>query len=315
MSEEFHILDEIGPPEPQGRCERCKLCYGKPKKENESLLRCPECDFPFGETVDGMHVIALTLQDPKRHTRVNIYSQAACYIWLQIVRDGVDLSVEPDLGAAAFGTVPEWYAFEMDNTDWASVISPEWKSCAETSNFTGTWNDWALQEGFCPGQRFLVEFKQPRWYKCSYEYDEYDVEYYWDIVLRESRTPKQAIRAWEQWRKVCEEDRIAIRKQRDAREHKRKHDVAALFISYDVFWSSYYGDGYPPDGYIVRLMTKHGGSIAEGRSPNYDERYKRDDERIEPTRERAWDDLIANVQKHLPHLDVEAIRKLSLNRW
>jgi len=235
MSEEFHILDEIEPPEPQGRCERCKLQYGKPKVENVSLLHCPDCDFPFGETVEGMRTIALTLQDPKHHVRVNVYSQVVCYIWLQVVRDGIDLRVEADLGADVFGTVPEWYAFEMDNTDWTSVISPEWKSCSDASNFTGTWNDWALQEGLAPGQRFLVEFKHPRWYRCSWEYEEYDVEYYWDIVMREARSPKQAIRAWEQWRKVCEEDRIALRKQRADHQHKRTHDVEAMFISYDVF--------------------------------------------------------------------------------
>lgn len=315
MSEEFQLLDEIANTKPQGRCERCKLQYGTPKPENVSLLRCPECDFPFGETVDGIRAIAMTLQDPKHYVRVNVFSQVVCYIWLQVVRDGIDLGVEPDLAADTFGTVPEWYEFEMDNTDWESVIGPEWKSCSDESNFTGKWNDWALQEGLAPGQRFLVEFKHPRWYKCSWEYEEYDVEYYWDIVLREPRSAKQAIRAWEQWRKVCEEDRIALREQRAKQQHQRTHDVSAMYISYDSFWSEgYYDDCSPPDGYIVRLSTKHGGSIAEGRSPTSDERYRRGAERIAPTQTRAWDDLIANVQKHLPHLDVEAIRKLS-TRW
>lgn len=311
MSEDFQLLED-DTPKPQGRCSRCKLDYGKTKPENESLLRCPECDFPFGETADAMRAIALGLQ--RLGERVNVYSQPVCYIWLKVVRDGLDLGVEAEHDVETFGEVPEWYAFEMDSTDWESVIGPEWKSRTDESNFTGTWNDWALQEGFSPGQRFLIEFKHPRWYRCSWEYEEYDVEYYWDIVLREPRTPKQAIRAWKQWRKVCEEAREGCRLARAAQTYKRQHDVDAMYIQHDSFWSQgYYDDCSPPDGYIVRLCSSHGGGgIAEGRSPTYDERYKRrDSEPMVPSRERAWEALIADVQKRLPHLDVEVIRKLS----
>lgn len=293
----------------QGRCKRCKRVHGEPQPGNESRLRCDVCDFPFGETADAVRAIALGLQ--RLGDRVNVYSQPVCYIWLKVVRDGLDLGVEAEDDVETFGQPPEWFEYEMDNTDWESVISPGWKPCTDTSNFTGTWNDWALQEGFSPGQRFLIEFKHPHWYRCSWEYEEYDVEYYWDIVLREPRTPKQAIRAWEQWRKVCEEHREGARQARAARQHKRTHDVAAMFIQHDVFWSSSYGDGYPPDGYIVRLSTKHGGSIAEGRSPTADERYKRRDSApVVPSRERAWDDLIANVKKHLPHIDPDLLQTL-----
>lgn len=311
MSEEFQLLED-DTPKPQGRCTRCKLDYGKPKPENESLLRCPECDFPFGESADAMRAIALGLQ--RLGERVNVYSQPVCFIWLKVVRDGLDLGVEAEHDVERFGETPEWFEHEMDNTDWESVISPEWKSRADESNFTGTWNDWALQEGFSPGQRFLIEFKHPRWYRCSWEYEEYDVEYYWDIVLREPRTPKQAIRAWEQWRKACEEAREGCRRARAAHQHKRQHDVAAMYIQYDAFWSGgYYDDCSPPDGYIVRLCSSHGGGwIAEGRSPTSEERYRRrDSEPVVPSRERAWDNLIDDVRRRLPHLDVDAIRKLS----
>lgn len=316
--EDFEVLpdDEF---KPQGRCNRCKLQYGAPQKHNESLLRCSECDFPFGETVEGVRAIALAMQDPKHAEHVNVYAQPVCYIWLQVFRDGIDLLVEPCLDVDDFGTMPEWYDSELSQTDWESIISPEFKwSAADTSDFTGKWNDWCLQEGLSPGQRFLVEFKHPHWYRCSWEYEEYDVEYYWEIVLRDERTPKQHARAWAQWQKSCAKNREALRRQKAKREHKRRTDTKAMYIRYDAFWSRGYNDGYP-DGYIVALWTTHGGMLASGRSPNNEDERRRLHRQLPldengPSQEKAWQDLIAQVKQHLPHLDPGQLRKLS-TRW
>lgn len=325
MTEEPQSLEdeqEDREPEIQGRCDRCKLCYGQPQKHNESLLRCPECDFPFGETVDGIRAIALAMQDPSHSVHINVYAQPVCYIWLQVVRDGVDLLVEPCLDVDdCFGTTPEWYAHELDNTDWESIISPEFKfGASDTSDFTGKWNDWCLQEGLCPGQRFLVEFKHPRWYRCSWEYEEYDVEYFWDIVMRDPITPKQHARAWAQWQKTCAKNREGLRRAKAKREHKRRTDVSAMYIRHDWFWAERRCDDMAlPDGFIVALWTEHGGMLASGRSPNHEDERRRlhreppvDDSG--PSQEKAWRDLVANVQQSLPHLDTEMLRKLP-KRW
>lgn len=303
MTEQFNLLvddiyDEF---KPQARCERCQKIYGKERPEFVTLLRCPHCDFPFGETVEGIKALAFALQDPKHHVLVDVYAQPVCYIWLRVVRDGVDLTVE-SCAALSQGTQPEWFDSELSNSGWPDIISPDHKwSAMETSDFTGTWNDWALQEGLCPGQAFLVEFKHPRWYKSGYEYEEWDVEYFWEIVDREPRSPKQAARAWEQWQKQCTRQRQMCRRAKARLEHTRTHDVGAMFIRYEAFSTT--RDGWP-DGHSVILWTTHGGMVASGRSPSQD----RDPE---PSIEKAWDDLLKNVRERLPHLDPEVVRKLS----
>ncbi len=309
MSEVFDLLERYDI-KPIGRCPQCTTVYGKERSELLSALRCPHCDFPFGETFEAVRAIALSLQDPKQHMFVNVYAQPVCYIWLHVVRDYMDLTVEP-YTADTFGAAPEWFHYEMDNTSWPDVISPERKNRWETDDFTGTWNDWALAEGLCPGQPFLVEFKKPCWSKSGYEYEEWDVEYYWEIVARASHSPKQAARAWDQWIKRCSDDRRARRRQAARDKHKREHDVSAMYIRYDSFWIDRYGDDYPPDGYIVGLWTTHGGGqIASGRSPARS--WPR--EETHPSQEHAWMDLLADIAKRLAHLDPAVIRKLP-TRW
>jgi len=306
MTEQFNLLDDVDIEfKPQVRCERCKKIYGKERPELSSRLRCMHCDFPLGETVEGIKALAFALQDPKHHVLVNVYSQPVCYIWLQVVRDGVDLTVEPYL-TSSHGEEPDWFDYELSNSSWPDIISPDHKwSAIETSDFTGTWNDWALQEGLCPGQPFLVEFEHPRWYKSGgYEYEEWDVEYSWTIVDRAPRSPKQAARAWEQWQTQCARNRHACRREKARREHKRQHDVDAMFIRFEPFCSG--RDGWP-DGHSVSLWTTHGGTLASGRSPG-------DQRDPEPSIEKAWDDLLRSVQTHLPHLDPEVVRKLP-RRW
>ena len=312
MSESVFTLLESVQPEwnPRARCERCQKQYGKDRPELLACLRCPHCDFPFGETIEGIRALTFALQDPKKQDYVSVYSQAVCYVWLCVVRDFMDLTVEPYLQSEDYGEIPEWYSSELDNTDWGSIISPEWKNNWEKTDFGGTWNDWALVEGLCPGQPFLVEFLPPCWHRCSYEYEEYDVDYFWEIVARGPRSPKQAARAWEQWQATCAKERQARRRQVEREHFKRTHDVEALFIRFDSFWSESYGDGYPPDGYIVELCTQHGGQIASGRSPSRS--WPRETEH--PSQDKAWADLVENVKKYLPHLDPEMVRKLP-TRW
>lgn len=288
---------------PQGRCDQCRKVYGRERPEHASALRCPNCDYPFGETLDGVRTIALALQGPKRESFTNVYAQPACYIWLWLVRDGIDLHVEP-FPADSFGVEPDWFAFEFEQTDWSSILGAEWCSSME-SDFAGRWNNWGLEQGLMPKQAFLVELKPPHWSRCGGEYEEYDVEYYWDIVSRERRTPAQAARAWDQWRACCIRNRQLVRAARDRAQRVREHDVKAMYIRLDAFLTSRACSDDPPDGYIVRLCSTHGGStLLEGRSPaNWDDK--------EPgSRDRAWAALIEQAAAKLPHLDLETLRKL-----
>jgi len=307
MVSDFDILEHEDV-KPQGRCERCKLVYGRPQKHNESALRCASCDYPFGETVDGIRSLALVLQEPVRGIYFNVYSQVVCYVWLRLVRDGLDLSLEPCLTVHVFGEIPEWFDYEIGQSGWDSVISTDYKPCESDANLTGSWNYWALEMGVCPSQPFLVEIKPPRYYKCSYEYDEWDVEYFWDLAMTAPRSPRQAARAWELWKTECGKNHVAYRAWREHEEYKRTHDVKAMYIRYDAWGGGY---SYDDQGYIVALCSTHGGGwLIEGRSPNYAEHSKSRDEGKPPSYERAWSDLLENIQKHLPHLDPKVIREL-----
>lgn len=307
MSEDFEVLDY---PEPvlSKRCVRCQFVFGKERPENAALLRCPECDYPLHEDEDAMRAIALALQIDGP---TNVYSTVGCYVWLQLVRDGVDLTVEPYFGADDFGTVPDWFDYEIGQIGWDGVISPDyksWRADGPPSDFIGTWNNWAIEQGLCPGQRFLVEMKHPRYYRCGgYEYpEEIDVEYYWDIVMREPRSLRQTVRAWEQWQKKCADNRRALQRAADRLRYRRETTVREMFIQYDSFWTHHYDEMSYPDGVVVRLCSGigHWGVLAEGRSDR-----KGDEERTD-ARERAWAALLADVRERLPHLDPNVIRKL-----
>jgi hypothetical protein len=310
VSEDFQLLDY---PEPvlSKRCVQCQFVYGRERPENVSLLRCPNCDYPLHESKDAFRAIAMALQE----TPTNVYSTVACYVWLYLVRDGVDLAVEPYLGADDFGTVPEWFDYEIGNCGWDGIISPDyksWRSDESPSDFDGTWNNWGLEQGVCPGQPFLVEMKHPHYYKCGgYEYpEEVDVEYYWDIVMRAPYSAKQAARIWVQWQKKCADNCQVMQRAAARLRRRRARNVEAMFIQHDSFWADRYDEMTAPDGVIVRLCSNFGhyGTLAEGRSGR-----KRDEERTD-AQERAWNDLLANVREHLPHLDLDVVRKLP-TRW
>lgn len=307
MSEAFERLLNVEPVLSK-RCVRCQFVYGRERAENVALLRCPECDYPLHEDEGAIRAIALALQDDGP---TNVYSTVGCYVWLHLVRDGVDLMIEPYLGAGDFGTVPEWFDYEIGQVGWDGVLSPEWcswRSNESSSDFAATWNNWALEQGLCPGQAFLVEMKHPHYYKCGgYEYpEETDVEYYWDIVMREPRSAKQAARAWTQWQKRCADNRQVVRRAAARLTRRRERNVEEMYIQYDSFWTHHYDEMSAPDGVVVRLCSGlgHWGVLVEGRSDR-----KRDEERTD-ARERAWAALLANVREQLPHLDPDVIRKL-----
>lgn len=216
----------------------------------------------------------------------------------------MDLRLE-ECGDSSKGREPDWYD-PMKEDGWESVISVGYKPAGLSltggdSNFGGKYSYWGLCEGLCPNQPFLVEFTEPRWYQSGYEHIEYNVEYYWDIVCRVKRSPKQAARAWDQWVKVCTADTRAMRIEHAEKDRIRKNDLSAMYIVYDTYWSSFHADDECPDGTIVQIGTSHGGSICSGRSHGRD---------YTKQKALAWEDLRKNVEKNLPRLNFDDVRKL-----
>ena len=262
------------------RCEACQLVYGRPQKHNETLLRCGVCDFPFGATLEGLRAIAMGLQHEER---TNVYGWPACFIWLKLVRDGWDLDLEEATDTGEFGVQPEWLDRDVRETGWDTVIGPAYKpfdpSKPGASLFTGTWNDYALVLGVAPNQPFLVQIAQPRWHKCSYEYEEWEAEYDWEVIVRDPRSPRQALQAWNSWRRTCIGNRAESRSRHEFEDFQRTYDIAGMYLKIDC---TRYNEKF------VRLYSDHGNVvIASGQAE-----FEND----------AWQAIRDDIKKRLPHL-------------
>jgi hypothetical protein len=228
---------------------------------------------------------------------VDLYNAEGVRVWLRLDDDcRGDLDIRRIRGPH-LGTPPEWFTEECSESRLESVIHPQWRPDG------GTWATWALEHGLCPGQPFLVEIDAPRLYRCSYEYDEWDVEWTWDLLDVVPRSPERAARIWADFYVRRREILEAQRQDAADRRLKSETDRAAMFISTGVYWHSrYYDECSPPDGEIVRLLSKHGALHIEGRAHG------------ERAQERAWDDLVRRAVLRLPHLTPQFIRELP-RRW
>lgn len=228
---------------------------------------------------------------------VDFYSEAGVRVWLRLDDDcRGDLDIVRIRGPRV-GTPPEWFTEECSNSGLDMVLRAQWR--ADTCDDRAVW---AVEQGLCPGQPFLVAIDPPHWYRCSYEYEEYDVEWSWELLDRMPRTAERAARAWASFyvrrREICE----AQRAEADARRLKSETDLSAMYISTDVYWHGYYDECAPPDGTIIRLRSQHGALYIDGRAHGTDRE------------RRAWEDLVRSAVLRLPHLTPEIIRALP-RRW
>ena len=230
----------------------------------------------------------------------NVYTPAFCEVWLRLETGGHDLVVEELPKTEEIGVKPDWIEFELGEVGWDGLLSPEWHE--------GTsWMTWALEQGLCPYQPFLVWVGKPHYYRCGgYEYpEEWDVEYDWEVIAHEHRNAKQAVRVWHRFvasrRRLLDAEMIAGQKLRE----RRHHDVTAMFIRYDSYWSDYCDDMTPPDGAIVRLCSSHGGwgsAILEA--------WHHGGGGYQDNQAKAWEKLLTQIRVELPHLDIYVIEKL-----
>lgn len=180
---------------------------------------------------------------------VDVFIGNSAYVWYRFLQTGgrYDLDIER-YGGAHIGEPQTWFEeYEDTSNFWYSMTG---------SRYDGTRGlSFALKEGIAPGTPFLMQFGPPRWYRCSYEYDEYDVEYDFEIVRVMPRPSalagKSFERAFERKRRY-EEARARYQAKLDAWQRK---NLGAMYISQELFYADGYDEMCPPHGKRVFLMT------------------------------------------------------------
>ncbi len=85
------------------------------------------------------------------------------------------------------------------------------------------WIKWGIENGISPGQPFLIGFSKSIWSRCSYEYDEWDADYPWELIRVLPNNPVSAGRSWD--RTIKQMAAIKAKKQRRS-EHTHRLSLA-----------------------------------------------------------------------------------------
>lgn len=95
-----------------------------------------------------------------------------CYVWCHLIETDGDWELE-QIGESA-EQPPFWWDDPIQETGLQYHLTGE----HSMSGFAGHGEvlDWALREGLVLGQEFLVYVSRPDWYKCGWEYPEYDYD-------------------------------------------------------------------------------------------------------------------------------------------
>jgi hypothetical protein len=231
-------------------------------------------------------------------------------VWLLLEPREEDWSPAEDADAEV-GTRPKWLDEELRMDGWDSVLTPGWRTyeSGEGWNFADRWATWGLSRGLVPDQPFALRVEEPRWYRCSYEYDEWDVEWTWEFLWAQP-VPKESA-AWRvrSWQLANESYRARACAAMRALKEKRRTDVGAMYLRYGRYGSTAWG--MPAKGFRVHLCSSHTQveglskwarpDLVEGRSDKGD-------------REEAMAQMIQRAAERKLPLDADAIRALP-KKW
>lgn len=243
--------------------------------------------------------------------RINLYNEDSLRIWLRCVDGGEDVYLEQieDRTVQDIGEVPEWFREELSQGGLDGMIDHRHLTIESGVGwvFAQTWTQWMLENGLVPGQPFRVGIDKPHYYKCSYEYDEWDCEWNSWIDAIEPWPAKRSLKALTNLQRRADAYRGSARRAMEELVEKRKTDIDAMFLSRQWYWSSHaHTDSYP-DGILVKLCTKHTDVKGFGKFSWGDMVQGRDDD---GKYEVALANLIENAKKIVPHISEEQIRKM-----
>jgi hypothetical protein len=181
---------------------------------------------------------------------VNVFQgeNGPCYIWLQFVPGCPDLELK-ECEHSWEGIEPEWFHEEKGSVGLDTIIDIPWNCHIE----------WMLSEGLSPGQPFCVEVYPPSYYKCSYEYDEWDCEWAWSVVRIMPRKLSTAASSWKRHLDNLQRDQEQEERIKARVHTKRMNDLDALYLQWERFYAYGYDGDAPPGGERVSLCSKHTG--------------------------------------------------------
>jgi hypothetical protein len=186
----------------------------------------------------------------------NVYQPGGpVYLWLRLLPEGGDLYLE-EFNEDEIGVRPRWLDEQISENGLDSIVQhDDWKPDA------GSWVYWALTNGIGPGQPFCVEVFPPHWYKSgSYEYEEWDIEWTWNLVRVMPRAQAAAARSWEHYYAVEHFWQERRERAKDRVKMRRELDKSALYLRWFTYFApgqAYYDDMECPAGVGVQLCSKH----------------------------------------------------------
>lgn len=244
--------------------------------------------------------------------RVNVYTPGEVRLWVRFYDDGMDLDVE-ECAEEEVGERPEWLEDELGQSGLGSLLQLPFRGDAYPGTVFGHVVT-ALRLGVAPFQPMLWAVTAPRWYRSSTpDGTEWDAE--WEVELVHV-APWKAATVAQRWARFTKSQAAAVAerdRQRAEDLARRWRDTDAWFVRVFTFFDEapYYDEMMPPDGFGLRLMSRHQGfgggwAIAEGRAARG----------CKDQVTSAFDALLVEVRKERPDITLEKLRALRReNGW
>ena len=192
----------------------------------------------------------------------NVFLEDVAFVWLQMEFDYRGDLKPRSIAENVVGTPPGWLEeyTEFGTYDLFGQLTGGMMTRGPLSFYlSGAY--WAMTQGLAPKQPFLVQLKKPHHYRCSWEYEEYDVEFESILVRALPVEPREAARRWDRFLKRTRAyQRLALR------DHQKKmrrmvNDVKAMHVGVCFFHRFDYDEMSPPDQCRVTLHSRHGGML------------------------------------------------------
>lgn len=229
----------------------------------------------------------------------NAGTEDAVYIWYKLVYGGGNDLEPQECGDVQWGGMPNWWD-QTEDKSLDSILGPPWTLTKYGSHdFTDQWIRWALENGIAPGQPFLICIGMPQWYRCSYEYDEWDCDQDAQLVRALPRTPAQALRAWSRTLDRVRRYYDLYTKKFDRLRFLQDTDLAALTLK----TSNY---GRYNEGLRVTLCSAHN-SMWGATKQNYMDAQLVSGDNDEGKYALAFRNLLKNIKKYRPRISIPAV--------
>lgn len=208
--------------------------------EQRGLLPVPEEAYQTANLNTFELLLANEAGPTQKAPRVELPEEGSLESYWNTLKNGA-ISYDNEAAHVEHGMMPEWYQYEIDQNGLPGILGDEVQT-----------PEWMLQMGIAPGQPLLLRIYPPHWYKSSWEYDEWDVEWDWDVICVLPLEPAVVLERWSSWLELlAQQDREY---QEDVAElnELRHSDKSRMYLV-----KSYRDRGTPKEKVTVSLCTKH----------------------------------------------------------